>query len=407
MVNTEEGLVYSAHELPGYAFFLTPLFFLFGEEMGELILRLFQTLLSASGVFIIAFLTRDFFGRQAGIAAAVLWAIWLSEARLSGVFLRDAFAPIGILSASYFFFRSLQSPRSWKWAVWAGLTLGVLGYLRSQFLLLPLFWILVFFVFFRSAWKFYAFRAALAGGVMAALLLPWGLWTKEHTGRFTLTRPVIWQDLWEGFGEFENPFGAVRNDVATLEKIRQEYPNVAYTSFEYQDILKEKSLRALRDEPLWYAGMLPKRFLRMVFSHDIGWDFLPIKEWTSYYRGFKKQHPDGGLVGYVLYLSKEPPQLLYRIIVVAYWKILLALAVLGMVVARAQWRKIVLLASIPVYLIAVTLPIYWEPRFVMPGDFSFLIFAGVFLVWLYSRGWGVARRFVSSIFYTPVTKPGS
>jgi len=323
MVSADQGMVFSARELPGYALLLAPLFKIFGEAGGEFILRLFQVTLSASGVFFIAFLARDFFGRRAGLASALLWAIWLSEARLGGAFLRDAFAPIGILLVTYFFFRSLQNLHAWKYALLSGATLGILGYFRSQFLLLPLAWIPLFYVFFRNAWKPYAIRAGVVGIVMFAVLLPWGILTKMHTGNFTIVRPVIWQDLWEGFGEFQNPFGAVQNDGETFDQVKEEYPDVSYTSSEYQSILKEKSLEALRSEPLWYVTMLPKRLFRMVFFHDIKWDFLPIKSWTNYYTGFKKQYPDGGLVGYVFYLSKEPLQLFYRFVPLLYGKVFL------------------------------------------------------------------------------------
>jgi len=159
---------------------------------------------------------------------------------------------------------------------------------------------------------------------------------------------------------------------------------VSYTSLEYQDILKDKTIRALKEDPVYYVSILPKRFFRMVIAHEIKWDFLPIDSRFNFHESFKKQYPEGGITEYLQFLAKEPTQLLWRIIPQLYGKILLLFAIFGVILAWREHQKILLLLSLPVYLFAVHLAIYWEARFFIPGDFPLLIFSAVFLSWMFS-----------------------
>lgn len=59
--------------------------------------------------------------------------------------------------------------------------------------------------------------------VLLAVLSPWIFRNYALFGKFIPTRDVVWQTLWEGWGEFpDNPMGAVLSDSVTYEQVRAE-----------------------------------------------------------------------------------------------------------------------------------------------------------------------------------------
>jgi len=374
------------HSLPGYAFLLAITYKIFGHER-YVYLQIIQAIIDALLVFLVFFIANQLFGRIIGILSAFLFAIWIPEARLSVAALHDAPMSLIVITSTYFFVKYTKNNKlRWVELILSFIILGFGCYVRSDFILLPIFFGFATYLYFRDFRK--AFLLSICGLlIIFTILFPWGIRNYYQFGKFQFTRTVLWQSIWEGFGEFKNPFGAVQNDEVTLEQVQEEYPNVEYASPEYQEILKGKVIEALKSDSIWYIAMLPRRLLNMLLlKNSNNWGF-PMNPQLS----FRSQN-----ISLSKYVFKYPSQFLYRAIPRVFEPLLFLLALGGIWVRRKMWKDEILILCVPVYAILSHLPIYWEPRYILPAQFPYLIFCATFLYYLANKfdkvtGW-MARK---------------
>lgn len=380
---SEAGFEPNYHELPGYSLFVAAPMYFFGPQDGPVINQILQIILSASGVFLIFGIARRLFDQRVGLGSAVLWMLAIPEAHISTHLLHDAPMSFFGLSSAYFFVKGAVDGRV-RHFIAASALVGLGSMFRSDLLLLPIFYFLGLLVYRRREWKQHMFRGLAMGVCTFLLVLPWGLRNYFHFKEFVITRTVLWQSMWEGFGEFKNPFGAVLDDAVTADQISAEYgkDQDEMTDSEYQGILKRKTLAALKSDPGWYVGtLLPKRLVRMVLIGGYGfWNdfFYPNPEY-SYTKKYLAEHPGGNPFGYILFLARTNTyEFISRTAPIAYKGLLLLLGAGGIIAYRKKWREIMLIGSVYAYGIAAHLPIYWEPRYLIPTEFPLLIFATLF-----------------------------
>lgn len=75
----------------------------------------------------------------------------------------------------------------------------------------------------------------------------------------TVERP--WHGIWCGLGVYNNPYGFEWNDSAAAEYVRSVNELVGYCTNEYFDILKERVLYVLKEDPVWVIGVYYNKFL--------------------------------------------------------------------------------------------------------------------------------------------------
>jgi len=367
------------HSLPGYALLLSFFYKLTGKDR-YLELQIFQAILDSIGVLLVYVLAlRTLESKSIGIISAYLYALWIPQARLAIAPLHDAPMAFLLLLSTLIFFDGEKKNSKWLMALSAVL-LGFSAYIRSDYIFLPAFFAAAAFIKRQRGEK----RAVMLihGFWMVCLvfviLLPWGIRNYVTFHRFTILRPVLWQSVWEGFGEFSNPFGAILDDKATFEMVKKEHPDISYFDPLYQEILKKKSLNAIKEHPGWFLTMLPRRFLRMLFSRN-DWGFALDPGYN--YSALK-------LRGNSLsdYIRKTPlMQIIYRIVMRAVENGIVFMALAGVILMRKRWRYLVILISVPACGFLMHLPIYWEPRYLIPGNFPFLILTGVAMEAFYNR----------------------
>lgn len=369
------------HALPGYALLLSFFYKLTGKDR-YLELQIFQAILDSMGVFLIYILTmRTLMSKLLGITSAYLYALWIPQARLAIAPLHDAPMAFLLLLSTLIFFEGEKKDSKWLMALSAVL-LGFSAYIRSDYIFLPAFFALATFI--KRARGEKRALTLIHGFWMVCLvfviLLPWGIRNYVTFHRFTILRPVLWQSVWEGFGEFSNPFGAILDDKATFEMVKKEHPGITYFDPEYQEILRDKSLKAIKEHPGWFIIMLPRRFLRMLFSVN-DWGFPPEYNYSS----FKAK---GG--GFIDYLSTtDSLQIFLRVVRRVVENGLVFMALAGVILMRKRWRYLAILISVPACGFLMHLPIYWEPRYLLPGNFPFLILTAVAIETIYQ---GVKAR---------------
>ena len=370
-------------QLPGYSFLLAITYKIFGQA-NDIFLQIIQVIFSSLSVFLIFGIAKKFFSNNIALLSSFLWALWLPEARISVAALYGAPTVFLTLLASYLFICAVLDKKQ-IFFVYSAVIIGLTSYIRSDPILLPVFFGLALWIY-KNDWKIALKKTFLMLSIVFIILLPWG--TRNHLvfNRFVFTRTVLWQGIWEGFGEFKNPFGAVLSDGITYNQIAENYPGIDYASSEYQDVLKGKVIKALKSDPTWYLSMLPKRFFFMIFSPR-GSGFLSnILDKEFRRQTFFENYQGLGSIDYAKWLLKNSPRGFFQAIILpSLLQCFFVFAtLLGIWFSRKQWRKNLLLLSPLLYFYLSHLPIYWEARYLVPGEFPMLIFSAVSIVTLYN-----------------------
>ncbi len=138
----------------------------------------------------------------------------------------------------------------------AGLVFGLCALCRSSALfMLPAFLLAIGVAAWRSARRS---RAAAATGAvaLAVFLAPYAaLRQPQHHD--------VWAAVWEGLGDFDRTKGhAWSDDVA--EQVVRAAGGDARTSATGQAILRDLVLRDVREDPVWYVGILARRAMAVV-----------------------------------------------------------------------------------------------------------------------------------------------
>ncbi len=380
-----ESLTPYHHALPGYSVLLALSYWLTGKER-YLDLQVFQAILDSIGVFLIYLLGTKVFSRNIGVLSAFFYALWVPQARLSIAPLHDAPMAFLLLLSTIVYFEGERKDSLGLMAL-SSILLGLTAYVRSDYIFLPVFFALT--ACLKRAWaegtdivSRKSLATLLHGAWMTAivflLVLPWGIRNYMTFHRFTILRPVLWQSVWEGFGEFPNPFGAVLDDTATFHMVEKEHPGISYLDPEYQKVLKDKSLSAVKKHPGWYLSMLPRRFLRMLLARN-DWG-LPLDPEANY-RTFSAR---GG--SFSAYIRRTPPiQIFYRLMMRGVENGLVVMSLVGVFLFRRQWRNFILILSVPACGFLTHLPIYWEPRYLLPGNYPLLILSAAVVERLWTR----------------------
>jgi len=383
VIETEKGLMPFIQQLPGYPFLLAITYKIFGQS-NDIFLQIIQVIFSSLSIFLIFGIAKRFFSNNIALLSSFLWAIWLPEARISVAALYDSWIIFAALLASYLFFRGVFERRI-NFFVYSSLIIGFGCYIGSQLMLLPIFFGLTLWIY-KKDWRMALKKTFLMFFIVFIILLPWGIRNYSAFNRFIFTRTVLWQGVWEGFGEFKNPFGAVLSDQITHDQVLQDYPGIDYVSLQYQDVLRQKTIQALISNPGWYLSILPQRFFFMVFGpRDIGFTSFGLDKKFSR-QNFLETYQGLGNIEYGKWLFRNNfLEFFLRIISFVLLQLFFVLvALLGIWFSKQQWRKNLLLFSPTLYFYLALLPIHWEARYLVPGEFPMLIFSAVSIVTLYN-----------------------
>jgi hypothetical protein len=235
-----------------------------------------------------------------------------------------------------------------------GLVLGLGCYFRPELLLLPP---LIALATFEARQWHAAVRAALIPLVLAALLLaPWTVRNAVVFHRFIPVRIGIGQNLWEGMGEMQNNFGAKLDDYATYEQVHAVRPDLVYGTPAYDALLESWAIGAIKQHPGFYAKLVGKRLLDSTV-------LLRNRDWSQ------------NIVSELL----EP--------------LLLGISLLTVLFTRRRFgRSHLILLAVIVATIVPYLFLHFEPRYVLPASFAYLLWtalgAAIVAEWVRARARG-------------------
>ncbi|MBN1764939.1 MAG: glycosyltransferase family 39 protein [Sedimentisphaerales bacterium] len=261
-----------------------------------------------------------------------------------------------------------QNRFAFLWFVLAGICLGIAGYFRSDYIVLPVF-IIPGLLLVRKKWFYALSRTALMMLVTVAVLLPWGYRNHRIFNRWIFTSAIAPAAFYAGLGEFKNPWGLITDDRLLQEEARANGYSHAWTP-EANDYFKRRFIDCVKQHPLgWIKSVL--RRAPFIIATPYYWGFDPPQRSLTYVKPLvnNKDRYDT--------LFDNPLNMIRT-----FWdRILMALIVflslIGIIVMFITYPqdKGLLLILIAPHLCALIMHalIHWQSRYTVPSLFCWLI----------------------------------
>jgi 4-amino-4-deoxy-L-arabinose transferase-like glycosyltransferase len=365
---------------PGMALIIAAIHRITGAR-AELYFEIIGMLLDTAAACLLCWMIYKFFSERIAFAAGMIYALYPPLAFLSTVQrLSESYQPIIILASLVFVLQSAcaSGRKLALWWILAGLMVGIGAYLRPDYLLVP---VAYGFALWMYTGRFR--RSILAMAVMQAvaliLLIPWAYRNHQLCGRWIFTATSVGCTLINGLSEYNNAwgFGGLDED-RVVEAHKQGFyaPESPEADLYFQSLFWE----SIRSKPLGYLMTIVKR-LPMAILAPQGFGFN-----NPYKTGTFSSAIQQGRDRYDVIFSKP------WYVIKAYWEYLLmgAVSVAGLVssiimlfLERRRFALVFLLLSPHLYAIGVHLLTHYEPIFVLPSMFSFLLG----LAYVICRGW--------------------
>jgi hypothetical protein len=250
-----------------------------------------------------------------------------------------------------------------------GLLVAAGVYLRPTVLVLPVFVLAALLP--RLGGRQVLLRGALALGIPILVLVPWAARNNRVFHRPILTTTFFWPTVWEGFGEVPNNFGAHLDDRMTYIQAVAREKTLVYGSPEYDDHFRPQVIHVVATRPGFVASLWVRRLVRgLLFPENpwgIPWAEKPEASFTEFRR------TGGG--GVAAFLMARPGTVLVKVAQRLWEPFLFLMALLTLVVDRSRWREFLPLVALPVFLLAVTIPLHLEGRYLLPGSQVWILFA--------------------------------
>ena len=267
-------------QAPGYSVYLSVIYALVGSNFFTV--QLVQNLLNSVTPILLFLIVGMLLSWRVGIVAGFLTGLSHHLSHISNYILPDSVSALPILLAFLILAVIRQYPHHLRGGylyagyLLAGLLLGCAAWLRSQTMLLGLFLAAVFLVILARR---FAPRGALATLALVSLLMLVPITIKNYVvyKEFIPVNIGAGIVLWEGIADASGSrFGAVATDDEVAKQDAELYGNPAYAaSWSTPDGIErdrnrvDRSLKVIKEHPLWYAGVMAKRALGMLkYSAD-------------------------------------------------------------------------------------------------------------------------------------------
>ena len=301
-----------------------------------------------------------FHRRRTAYAGAVLYAVFPPIAWLSTNPHLDFWAVDFTLVITALLIRAGSAARSTPVLVSAGVAVGLGSYFRPGLLLIvPL---VALATLSRARWR-EALRTAVVPSLVAILLLvPWTIRNADVFHQFIPVRIGSGQALWEGMGELPNDFGAQLDDAATFRQVHAVAPGLVYGTPAYDSLLSSWGTRAIRNHPGFYARLVATRLLNSTL-------LLQNTDWaggvlTPAQRGL-------GLASFALHRPKD-------LLILALEPVLFVISLLTLALTwRRFGRAHAILLGVVVATVLPYLFLHFEPRYVLPASFAYLLWSAL------------------------------
>lgn len=359
---------------PGYPLFIAAVYSFFGENSS---LRIIQILLNSLAPILAFFITRRLFGGTTALIAAVLSAVAPQFAYHSAIMLPDELSVVPILLGLYFFVRAYQEKRL-ALAVLTGLSIGLSCWLRSNGLLLPMFFAAAALIVFPKDW-----RLKSAAAMLAAFVLSISPMTLRNYAVFDAFVPIsvgFGTTFVEGLGELDidgrTRLPVTDEGVMEMDAARSGRPDYYGNLYTPDGIARERArvaagLAVVKAYPGWYAANVLKRGL-MAFRMER----VPV---------IAPEHDERDSTPPVLYYLNVPLKLVQRLFITAVFLPLFLAGGLLLLRRSEDRRKLVVLLAVPFYYFLIQPLVHTEYRYLLPASHLLVVLSAYSLGFLLER----------------------
>jgi Flp pilus assembly protein TadD len=309
------------YQAPLYPYFLALLQFFFGRDLW--LIRVIQAVLGAASCVLLYWAGRCFFSRAAGVAAAVMLALY-APAIFFDALIQKTVLDVFLISLLLFLLSRARQKAHWSQWLAAGAVLGLLALSRENALVwVPVLagWIWLYFNERRFEARLRWIAIFLTGLIL--VLLPVGMRNLKIGGEFALTTAQMGPNFFIG-----------NNPVAdgTYAPLR---PGHGDPKFERQDATElaeqalDRNLSPGEVSRYWFG-----RAWDYITAHPLQWLTLMGKKWLMVWNVRELEDADD------FYLYQYGSPLLKGLGVAGHFGILAPLAAMGCLLTWRQWRRL-------------------------------------------------------------------
>jgi len=395
-------------QAPGYSIFLSAVYRVVGNDFFKV--QLIQNAVNSLSPIFIFLIAGHVLSWRVGASAGFLSAISHHMSHISNFILPDSVSALPLLAGFYLMVLGRENPRrAYLLFACAGVMFGLGAWLRSQTMLMALFFIPLLAL---AAAPRHRRRAVKLAAVMAAVSL-------LAITPITIKNYIVYRQfvpinigmgivLWEGIGESSDRFGAVAKDeeVAAQDAVIFNNPRYSKTWSSPDGIMRDrarirKSLDIIAHNPVWYAGVMIDRIKDMlkysahatlVYKAEQVRPRTPQFPVRRLWEG--RVPPEPALAfGESIYWLRPVARFFQRIAKeTAIFFIVIGAALMFM----ASLRRGLLLMMCPLYYFIFQAFMHTEFRYTLPMQYFMFVFAAVVWAALASLAASGARRVIAT-----------
>lgn len=365
---------------PGYPMFIAATQAVTGSENAFLIFQLLINSLSAALVFLIALRLFDI---RTALIAGFLVALAPQLAYHSALMLPDELSVIPLLLGLLLSIHAGDTQR-WRYVIGCGVCLGLSCWLRPNALLLPVFFAVYLLIFLPRPARLKAVAVMLSAFILTILPIT----TRNYVvfGSFIPISLGAGTTFIEGLGDYDTDgrLGLPITDEGVMEMDARLAGRPDYYGYllSPDGIERERTrirtgLNVVAENPVWFAASVAHRGLSTLRMERVP--------------AIAPERDERETTPPLLYALNVPLKLVQRLFITAT---VLPLFLFGvfLLIPRARWQKLAVLAVVPLYYMTVQALIHTEYRYVLASTHILLIFAAVSLSFIGERLYGLVKK---------------
>jgi len=361
--------------------YLTAFFWKTTNSRSYLPIQILQIIIDSLTVLPIFWMTLLLFSRkEIALIATLCYMVFPSFLFLSTTLNRDYYSAWGIIWSTYFFVSWMMIHKNQWWRLLIAIViLSTALWFRPTILFVPTIWGLFYLI---QQWNFKSFKTIVPiivfmfGVEFLLFVLPFALQYHEKYNEYNFSSGLNGGAFWAGLGEFENKYHFVCNDDSVMARaVQLGYPSngILYTP-EFSRLLKEDAMNIVRQDPMFFIGVLVKRYSYFFFARPP----FGVSERSNIH--FARMNLSIG--DFIRQYPLEAIELAAK----AFVAVLLPFCSLLLLwFRRKEWKPILFLLLLWQYPLIVHLPTHLENRYIVPHMFALIIATSCFGYYLYRK----------------------
>lgn len=359
---------------PGYPLFIAGVYCVFGEKVS---LWVIQIVISSFASILAFFIALRLFDFRIALIAGTLIALSPQFAYYSGIILPDELSVLPILAAVYFLVKAVQDKQLTS-AIFCGVSIGLSCWLRSNALILPIFFAVVSLILVPKR-----FRTRFALILVASFVLTISPITIRNYLVFQSFIPLslgMGTTFIEGLGDYDSDgrlgLPTLDEGVMEMDVRNANRPDYYGNLYNPDGVERERErikigLATVRDNPFWFVTSVVKRGT-MVFRMER----VPV---------IAPERDEKATTEPALYYLNIPLKYIQKLFITIVFLPLFLFGTILLLRKKEHHIKLLILAIVPIYYMCVQSLLHTEYRYLLPASHFLLIISSVALSFLIDR----------------------